>query len=243
MKPESQPLVNIDRFAKLSKLLRVTAWVKRACYNFRHHANRKAGGLCLQEIAEARSLWDRWTQQEAFPQSMGRSWNQWLKHSRLNQLKVYKDSSGLLRCRSRLDRSQLPSDAKEPVLLPKSHRYTNLVILHAHARACHVGVAQTLANLRQTYWIVHGRSQVKKALRECNVCRRVEGGSYAAPPPPALPDIRVKERSPFANTGLDYFGPPLIKRKDSDSHKERFGCAQKSVGMSVYVCVDTGSSS
>ena len=38
------------------------------------------------------------------------------------------DFNGVLRCKGRLEYSDLPQDAKEPIILPKDHRLTYLQI-------------------------------------------------------------------------------------------------------------------
>jgi hypothetical protein len=47
------------------------------------------------------------------------------------------------------------------------------------------------------------------------ICRRFEGAAYKAPPPPALPDFRVKENPPFTYTGVDF----AVFRRESTSSK------------------------
>ena len=55
----------------------------------------------------------------------------------------------------------LPNDAKFPVLFPKAHTFTKLVILKAHRSVLHGGVRETLAEVRQQYWIPQGRYVVE----------------------------------------------------------------------------------
>ena len=70
------------------------------------------------------------------------------------------------------------------------------------------------------YWIIRGRSFVRKVLHKCVICRRFEGRPHYPPPPPPLPEFRVKEAPAFTYTGVDYAGPLYIKgpnltKKDS----------------------------
>ena len=80
---------------------------------------------------------------------------------------------------------------KQPLLLPKDDYYTQLIIDHVHRSCLHAGVAQTLAQVRQKYWIPQGRSAVKRILKKCIVYRRWEGGPYQMPPMPPLSRKRV----------------------------------------------------
>lgn len=51
--------VEIDRYNRTMTLMRVTAWVKRFCFNTKRKRKkeRKRGGLTLQEITEAECDW------------------------------------------------------------------------------------------------------------------------------------------------------------------------------------------
>ena len=64
---------------------------------------------------------------------------------------------------------------------------TALIVKNVHARVLHDGVKETLTELRSRYWIVKGRCFVKMIIHRCVLCRRFEGMSYRAPPPPPLP--------------------------------------------------------
>ena len=121
------------------------------------------------------------------------------------------DSDGLMRGRGRLDNSDLAEGARRPILLPKSERLTCLVVEKVHKDNMHSGVSQTLAGVRLKYWIPQGRSLVKTVLKKCSVCRQSEGGPYRMPVMAPLPASRVCEACPFSRTGVDYFGPLLVR--------------------------------
>ena len=130
-----------------------------------------------------------------------------------NQLGLYLDGHGLLRCGERLGNAEICERARHPLLLPKHSNLTDLIIENQHKKALHTGVAQTLGLVRHKYWIPHGRSVVKRVLRRCAVCRRHEGGPYRMPFMPPLPNSRVSQSVPFTYTGVDYFGPLYITTK------------------------------
>jgi len=73
------------------------------------------------------------------------------------------------------------------------------------------GVQETLAAVREGYWIIRGRETIKQIVRKCVVCRRHEGKAYKTPAAPPLPKERVSEGPPFSNTGIDCAGPLYIK--------------------------------
>ena len=68
----------------------------------------------------------------------------------------------------------------------------------------HHGVKDTLTELRSRFWIPQGRSLVRQFISRCLVCRRYASSCNKAPPPPPLPDYRVRESNPFTAIGVDY---------------------------------------
>ena len=56
-----------------------------------------------------------------------------------------------------MESTNLPCDAKHPVILPKRHHIEKLVIAHIHNQGHHnLGVNFTLTELQQKNWIVSG---------------------------------------------------------------------------------------
>ena len=58
------------------------------------------------------------------------------------------EQNGILVCQGRLEYSELDPSAKNPVLLPKNHRFTELVVIDSHETVHHCKVNATLAELR-----------------------------------------------------------------------------------------------
>jgi len=107
--------------------------------------------------------------------------------------------------------SNLPCDAKHPIMLPKKHHISKLAITHIHNQSHHnFRVNFTLAELCQKYWIVNGREETKQRKRECNVCklgRRHGGHQFIAP----LPEARLcTPLRCFAHCGVGFAGPFVI---------------------------------
>ena len=67
----------------------------------------------------------------------------------------------------RLVNSDLESEARRPVILPRQHRFTRLVIEECHQGVHHSGVRATFAELRSRYWVPRGRQVVKRILSVC----------------------------------------------------------------------------
>jgi len=92
---------------------------------------------------------------------------------------------------------------KNPILLPTKHGFTELLVRSKHFVVHHDGTPATLAAVRENYWIVRGRSLVRKVIRRCTVCRRYDGKSFSSPVLPDLPAERISTEPPFSNTGID----------------------------------------
>ncbi len=91
-------------------------------------------------------------------------------------------------------------NSKHPVLLPRNDQFTALVVRDAHLRVCHNGVKETLTEVRGKY--VKGRRFVRTVVHRCTTCRRHEGAPFKGPPPPPLPEFRIKEDPAFTYTGV-----------------------------------------
>ena len=71
----------------------------------------------------------------------------------------------------------------------------------------HLGVANTMASVRESWWIPKLRARVKKTIKRCNVCKVVSTRPYEAPTTSALAEYRTEESRPFEVTGVDFAGP------------------------------------
>uniref|UniRef100_A0A0M3IUX5 Integrase catalytic domain-containing protein n=1 Tax=Ascaris lumbricoides TaxID=6252 RepID=A0A0M3IUX5_ASCLU len=143
------------------------------------------------------------------------------KHCLKDQLGI-RIINGILRCVGRYEAMDLAEDTRSPILLPTKDRVVELIVEEAHQRSLHGGTQMTLCTVRNRYWILKGRMAVKRVINGCKVCKRYEGGPYALPPMPPLPEIRTKRSYPFQQTGIDYFGP--IEVRDAGVVKKIWGC-------------------
>ena len=143
------------------------------------------------------------------------------------QFGLFKDATGVWRCRGRLANADVPLNARFPTLLDKGEPLTRLIVMDCHEKVKHGGVNSTLAELRSSYWVVQGRQLVKKLLHDCIICRRYQGRPYTAPTPP-LPRPRVKEAPPFSYTGIDFAGPLYTR--------ETLASSTRKVWMCLYTC-------
>ena len=105
-----------------------------------------------------------------------------------------------------------------------------MIIKGTHNELLHSGVNTTLTTMREQFWIMRGRQTVKKSVKRCVRCRKVEGKHVSLPQQPYLPDERVLDDPPFTHTGTDFAGPLYTSEKganeeDSKTYECLFTCA------------------
>ncbi|KRX71583.1 Uncharacterized protein T06_8612 [Trichinella sp. T6] len=105
-----------------------------------------------------------------------------------------------------MQNSTLPEMTKHPLILPDKHPLTRAIIRRCHLRQLHSGIKTTLTMLRQRFWILRGRRNVKGMIEKCPCCRRVGSKPFVLKMAP-LPADRIQPTGPFENTGLDSAGP------------------------------------
>ena len=166
------------------------------------------------------------------------------KQSVLRRSRPTLSEDGLLCIGGRLCRADLPQTQKHPVILPKYHHIVDSIVRSYHRSAGHISREHTLSLLRERYWVVAGRQAVRRMLRRCFVCRR----NYAKPASQVMADLPRCRLSgdlpPISFTGVDLFGPFLMKRGRSEY--KRYGClftcmTVRAVHLEVTQSMDTSS--
>ena len=106
------------------------------------HSDYQCSGnivLTAAEITEARITWIRNCQIELEQQPNYETLQQ--------QLGVYADTEHIQGCKGRVDRASLPDETRHPVLLPRNHHLSTLVVKSCHKKIHHGGTKERLAEL------------------------------------------------------------------------------------------------
>lgn len=214
----------VVHYSSWHRLKKAVAWVLKFKDWMRNRNVLKE--ICTEdlrnsEIAIVRYLQGQFYQQELRDLSCGHK-NVSTK-SNIYSLEPILGSDGVLRGSGRLLSAPIPECSKYPIILPRDHHVTKLIVRHVHEFVTrHSGREFVLANIRQTYWIPRCRSLINGILRNCVVCQRlraVSGSQKMA----SLPADRVQpENAPFTSVGIDCFGPFYVKR--GRSQEKRYGC-------------------
>ena len=129
----------------------------------------------------------------------------------VTQLNVYMDTCGILRVQSKFDRWSDHKKYTNPILLSKTSPLTVLIIADIHRRKGHTGCYNVLNELRRTFFLPHHFSVVKKVLRKCVHCRRVNSRTIRTTQN-KYRDFRVSPPNiPYRYIFLDHFGPYWVK--------------------------------
>jgi hypothetical protein len=213
----------LDRYSSWFKLKRCMAWLLRYKKNLLAAVHERKHGMpsglkkmdTIQPITVSEMLLAehevvKLVQRNCYPEEI----------SALAHMKRVKKSSSLyklnpmfeddvLRLRGRLSYSELN---KCQYILPKNHHVSELVIQHYHHVSGHSGREYVLSLLRKKFWIIHGNTAVRRVLSKCTNCRKIQG-RVGEQKMADLPSDRLKiNKPPFSSTGVDFFGPFMVKR-------------------------------
>ena len=217
------------RYSSWTRLVRVHARVRRVLHNMRNRDNRNASMELLPEgIKDAEDEIVRLAQREAFRDEYDAlsSGKPIPKKSQLITLNPCIDDDGVIRSDGRLKFADfLQYDTKFPIILPRGHWVTKLIVKNYHERGNHAaGVNFILCQLSERFWIIAAREEIREWDHECNECKRRRSKpacQIMAPLPKTRPRFSFR---PFAQTAVDFAGP-LYTLQGRGKHDRRGGCA------------------
>ncbi|KAJ8981408.1 hypothetical protein NQ317_010347 [Molorchus minor] len=201
-------LIYLKKYSTLTKLQRVVAYIRRFKNNTLHSRNKSCnleqrGPLTSKELQDSLRTLTKLVQGETFTTEI----KDLLKTSSVNskspllKLNPYIDEDNVIRVGGRLNKSNFNFNKKHPIVLPKNHLFSMLLIRHEHTRLLHAGPQQVLASLRERFWILSARSLVNKVIHNCITCYKINptGTGYLMAD---LPGVRVSPSRPFINCAI-----------------------------------------
>lgn len=207
----------VDRRNNWHRLLRVQAYTSRYITNLKAKIKLClpiVGPITHEEYSRAETWLIRQVQAEAFPEELATlSTGKYVeKSSVLYNCSPYIDSEGIIRMKGRIDCiADVEINTKRPIILPKHHNVTQLIVGSYHKRYHHRNHETVVNEVRQKYFIPNLRTLLKRIIRTCQRCKN----ATAVPNPPEmaqLPSSRLAAfKLPFTHVGVDYFGPILVK--------------------------------
>ncbi|XP_064479234.1 uncharacterized protein LOC135392454 [Ornithodoros turicata] len=222
------PPIDTAKYSTYQRLIRVTAWILRFLNNMRKPENRQSGCLVDEEVKRAEKFWVQQAQAEHYAEEIAQLQTDQTvaPESKLAALRPYLDDSGIIRLQTRLQYGSEAEDVKCPVILPREHHFTKLVVDQGHRRTLHGGLQDTLNDIRERWWIPQGRQITKKIIFRCAACSRHRLQAASAPTAP-LPPERIVRNLPFEVVGVDFAGPVMVRSGSgtSKSYIALFTCA------------------
>ncbi|XP_058467437.1 uncharacterized protein LOC131439240 [Malaya genurostris] len=214
-------IIIVNKYSSWKRLVNVVARV----YRFPANCHRKqqgkpivTGPLTTEELQTGECYLYRRAQIEAYPEEIAillkaqeypeEPRKQIPKNSELYQLSPVLDRYGVVRMQGRTRHCVYATeDAKNPIVMPRDHYITTLIIAYYHNKYHPQNHETTVNELRQKYKIARLRVCYAKVRRQCQRCKN----DSAVPYPPIMADLppaRVAAFSrPFTHVGVDYFGP------------------------------------
>ena len=237
-------------FSTWSRLIRTCVMVLRFVRLLRTSQKERPSCIARQvvgaaEFGKGEMLAVRQVQLEVFRSTIeSLQSNRVSARSPLQKLAPFVDEVGILRVGGRLQHSQLPYDARHPMILPARHHVSELVIRSAHIKVGHFrGINPVLAEVQMRFWIVHGREAVKRVKYNCYQCRRMNEDfvqQLMAPLPSARSLVSLKA---FANVGIDFAGPfttKITRRVSAKRYVCLITCVQtRGVHLEMAYSLDT----
>ncbi|XP_055600480.1 uncharacterized protein LOC129749527 [Uranotaenia lowii] len=225
--------LHIERFSSFQHLLRVTAFCLRISSNRPSKRQELTNNLSTTEIQNAEFALIRLVQLQEFASEVSalRQSKPIPVKSRLRWFTPFLDPNGVMRVGGRLDRAPMTYDSKHQILLPYHHRFSTLLVQCYHERNLHASPQLLVGLLRLRYWIIGARNLAKVIVHRCTSCFRARPKlveQFMA----ELPKERITATRPFTVTGVDYWGPILLK------HPHRRASPTKAF-VAVFVCFCT----
>jgi hypothetical protein len=122
----------------------------------------------------------------------------------------------LIRLRSRERGNSMSFSSSQRILLPKNHELVRVFIQHLHEANHHMGIEGTIAEARETVWIVAIRQVLRKVIASCQFCKNRLAKPSMPPFASLHPSRTAFDQKPFSHVGADCFGPILVKAGRSE---------------------------
>ena len=183
--------------------IRTTAWILRFVYSLRakkRKFKKRRGPLTTEEISDAENLWIRREQRYVTSNLERPGWS------------LVKDpTTNVLKCQGRIP-------DYNPVYL-EDGLFVEKLIRHVHEQVMHLGITNTMAEIRKKWWIPRLRSLVKKHIRGCNVFKVFAAKPLNPSTTAPLPSFHLEAVRPFQQTGVDFAGPLIYWKGDKSEGK------------------------
>ncbi|XP_055633418.1 uncharacterized protein LOC129773793 [Toxorhynchites rutilus septentrionalis] len=218
-----EPVIQFERFSKWERLHRTVAYVLRFVKNISRERSKISGDLQQEEFQAAEAVIMQQVQWQSFPdemviltinKSVARGDMQPIpKSSSLYKIVPSLDENGVMRQTGRIGAAKQASyNLRYPVILPKRSEITSLVVDLFHRKYKHANSETVVNDIRQQFEIPSLRTLVRRCSRDCWFCKLRQARPHIPPMGPLHASRLEAFSRPFSFSGLDYFGPVLVKQ-------------------------------
>ena len=202
----------LEKYDNVWKLYRIVVCM----YRWADKSKRLGAPYTAEELKKAKKFWIRFVQStmeedllKSVPSEDEEATGK--VNGPYRRLSPFKDEEGIWRVGLRVrEFTPFTEDNRPPVLLPKGHKFTLLVMAQAHRKG-HVGVVATVAKFRMAgFWTPQAGKLAKTIKSRCVTCRyldhhpivQVMGG---------IPKERLEDPVVWGQVELDLMGPFLCR--------------------------------
>ena len=203
---DEESIIKVSQFSGLEQLNRRVGFIHRAVELFQGKKKKKlsAKDLIDEEYEEA-EIWLIRNAQLAFPS----------KVETVDALGLFKDEQEVLRCKGRIENSNLTSYEVHLYYLPREAKIVALIIWNAHITNHHVGQETLVSILRQKYWIPQIRKTINSVIKVstefcCWICAKFRAKPYIVPSPPMTQELKLKP--------INLYGSNWLQRMEDSSY-------------------------
>ena len=201
---ENDSLLLLIKKFNFLKTMRITAWLLRFNNNCIKQRTKRSGSLTTDELEESTTTWIKKVQNE-------HSKNMKTEDDKA-KLQLEKNQSGIVVCRGRIQ-------GNHSIYITPNNEFAEKLVMNAHLKTFHGGVASKMTNVRGKYWIPRLRQLVKRVRKRCYGCKRFQTVAFQTPPPGLLPRDQTEGYRAFQIVGTNYAGPIIYKRKQKTEGK------------------------
>ncbi|XP_062610035.1 uncharacterized protein LOC134271839 [Saccostrea cucullata] len=158
------------------------------------------------------------------------------KNSTISALCPFLDGDDLLRVGGRLNNVKhvLPTGEINPIIVPKNHHITTLLVRFYHESVRHQGRHITEGALRQNgFWLISAKRTVSSYIHKCVTCKKLRG-KLEYQKMADLPCDRLTSGPPFTSVGIDTFGPWKVVAR-----RTRGGVINSKRWAIIFSCLST----
>lgn len=126
----------------------------------------------------------------------------------------------------------LPYETRYPVILPRRHWVTKLIVKHYHEKGKHIsGTNHVLSLLSTRFWIVSAHEEIREWEKESATCKRIKAKAAKQIMAP-LPKVRLNMTlRAFDSIAIDFGGPFMTIQGRGKRRQKRY--------LVLFTCLST----